>query len=78
MYCINRPKIRLVDSALANFVLQFIIMQWLLLLIVLIIVFRYDQIRALITGKQNRGPEIGQKKNHSDEEDDFTDYEEIK
>lgn len=51
-------------------------MQWILLLICLIIIFRYDQIRAFLqgVGKKNNA-EIDDKKDS--ENGDFIDYEEI-
>ena len=48
-------------------------MQWLLLLLVLIIVFRYDQLKRLIVGKKS-SPEIENKKN---KDGDYIDYEEV-
>jgi hypothetical protein len=48
-------------------------MQWLLLLLVLIVVFRYDQLMALFSGKKS-SPEIDDKKNKDGE---YIDYEEL-
>ncbi|GEM_PF-2971336 len=52
-------------------------MQWLLLLIILIIVFRYDQIRNFIKKINNQSPKIDHS-DSSDDDDEYTDYEEIK
>lgn len=48
-------------------------MQWLLLLLVLIIVFRYDQLKQLFGGKKSSS-EIEDKKN---KDGDYIDYEEV-
>ncbi len=48
-------------------------MQWLLLLLVLIIVFRYDQLKQLIIGKKS-SPKIEDKNN---KDGDYIDYEEV-
>ena len=48
-------------------------MQWLLLLLVLIVIFRYEHLSALFGGKKS-SPELKDKKNKDGE---FIDYEEV-
>nr|MBS0037566.1 hypothetical protein [Saprospiraceae bacterium] len=48
-------------------------MQWLLLILILIVVFRYDQIAALFQGNKKNKPEIDKDKDQGD----YIDYEEL-